>query len=258
VPELDAWTATTDSHGDPPRVRFTVLDSGDGIEIRPTAGGFHPSGAKSADGRLWFARLDGVGVIDPAHIPINRVPPPVHIEQIIADRTTYDAALVSGGQMRLPALTRDIQIDYTALSLVASAKNRFRYKLEGYDSDWHDAGTRRQAFYNDLPPRNYTFHVIAANNSGVWNETGATLDFAIAPAYYQTAWFRALVVIAFISLAVAAYRLRLRQIASYYNVRLDARVAEAPRASRATCTTPCCKASRRPPQIPCGDLFVAR
>ena len=87
-------------------------------------------------------------------------------------------------------LTRDLEIDYTALSLVAPEKIRFRYKLEGYDGDWQDVGNRRQAFYTNLSPTNYRFRVIACNNSGVWNETGASLNFSIAPAYYQTAWFR--------------------------------------------------------------------
>ena len=86
--------------------------------------------------------------------------------------------------MRLPPLIRDLQIDYTALSLVAPEKTFFRYMLEGYDRDWQDAGKRRQAFYNNLPPGTYRFRVMACNNSGVWNETGTFLDFSIAPAYY--------------------------------------------------------------------------
>jgi len=89
---------------------------------------------------------------------------------------------------------------------------RFRYKLEGWDRDWEDVGTRRQAFYNNLPPRSYRFRVIASNNSGVWNETGAALDFSIAPAYYQTAWFRTLAFVMFLSLLWSAYRIRLRVI----------------------------------------------
>ncbi len=91
---------------------------------------------------------------------------------------------------RLPSLVRDLAIDYTALSFVAPEKVRFRYKLEGHDRDWTDADTRRQAFYNDLEPRRYRFRVIASNNSGVWNDAGASLDFSIATAYYQTIWFR--------------------------------------------------------------------
>ena len=124
--------------------------------------------------------------------------PPVQIEQFVADRKTYDATYDGGGPLRLPPLIRDLQIDYTALSLAAPEKIRFRYRLEGRDSDWQEAGNRRQVFYNDLGPGNYRFRVIACNNSGVWNETGAYVDFTIAAAYYQTAWFRILVVLLFL------------------------------------------------------------
>ena len=108
---------------------------------------------------------------------------------------------------------RDLEIDYTALSLVAPEKVRFRLQARrSAIADWQDAGNRRQAFYTESFPRNYRFRVIACNNSGVWNEEGATLDFAIAPAYYQTNWFRALCVAAFLALLWAAYRLRVRQL----------------------------------------------
>src|SRR5262249_55237166 len=98
-----------------------------------------------------------------------------------------------------------------------------RYKLEGMDDDWQDAGTRRQAFYNNLPPRTYHFRVIACNNSGVWNETGASLDFSVAPAYYQTAWFRLSGVAAFLILVSALYRLHLRRVARHFEVRMQER-----------------------------------
>ena len=112
----------------------------------------------------------------------------------------------------MPPLARNLQIDYTALSFVAPEKVRFRYKLEGLDSDWRDAGNRRQAFYNNLPPRKYRFRVIACNNSGVWNEQGAALDFAIAPAYWQTNWFRALCVLTFAAMLWTVYQLRVRTL----------------------------------------------
>ena len=121
----------------------------------------------------------------------NPVPPPVHIEEIIADRQTY----LPGQSLALPALTSDIQIDYAGLSFVAPQKVRFRYKLDGHDTDWQEPGTRRQAFYSDLPPGKYRFHVIACNNDGLWNETGATLDFVVPPAVYQTVWFKVLLLL---------------------------------------------------------------
>src|SRR6202012_1228540 len=138
----------------------------------------------SKDGRLWFPNEDGVGVIDPNHLLLNRLPPPVQVEQIVADHKPY----TTEAPLKLPPLTRDLQIDYTALSFVAPEKVSFRYKLEGYDRDWQDVGNRRQAYSTNLPPRTYRFRVMASNDSGVWNTAGATLDFAIAPAYYQTSW----------------------------------------------------------------------
>ena len=136
------------------------------------------------------------------------------------------------GHCSLPALIRDLEIDYTALSLVAPEKVRFRYKLEGHDRDWQDAGTRRQAFYNNLPPRTYRFRVIASNNSGVWNEAGAFLDFSVAPAYYQTIWFRVSVVVVLASVITALYRMRLRQLARQFNARMEERVNERTRIAR--------------------------
>jgi two-component sensor histidine kinase len=175
---------------------------------------------------------DGVGVIDPSHLPFNKLPPPVHIEQITADRKAYDATPDANGQVRLHPRVRDLEIDYTALSLVAPEKVLFRYKLEGWDRDWQDAGTRRQAFYSNLPPRNYLFRVMACNNSGVWNEAGASLDFSVAPAYYQTNWFRLLCGAACLGLLWGLYHLRLRQLAREFNMRLDERVSERTRIAR--------------------------
>ena len=127
---------------------------------------------------------------------------------------------------------RDLEIDYTALSLVAPEKVRFRYKLEGHDRDWKDAGNRRQAFYNDLPPRNYRFRVMASNNSGVWNEAGASFDFSIAPAYYQTIWFRVSIGAVVLSMLWGLYRFRIHQIAREFNAHLDGRVDERLRVAR--------------------------
>ena len=221
--ELDAWV--TDSKR---KIQTTVFDTSDGVRSHANASGYSPRVAKSADGKLWFLPYDGVSVIDPRHLPFNKLPPPVHIEQITADRKTHDAS----SNLRLPALTRDLEIDYTALSLVAPEKNRFRVKLEGRDPDWKDVGNERKAFYNDLPPRNYRFRVMASNNSGVWNEAGASFDFSIDPAYYQTRWFQASCVAAFLALLWGLYRLRLHQIAQGFNARMEERVGERTRIAR--------------------------
>ena len=227
--ELDAWAA------DPKRmIQTTVFDASDGIRMAAGVSGFTPRVAKSADGRIWFLPFDGVSVLDPRHIPFNRLPPPVHIEQITADRKLrwQNLAGAADSNLRLPALSRDLQIDYTALSLVVPEKIRFRIRLEGHDREWQDMGNRRQAFYNDLPPRHYRFRVMASNNSGVWNEAGDTLDFSVEPAYYQTTWFRASCVAAFFALLWALYRYRLYQLKHEFNARLEERVGERTRIAR--------------------------
>ena len=223
--ELDAWAATANQN---PRrhLQTTLFDASDGVRSHSTTTGYSPSVAKSTDGRIWFLPWDGVSVVDPCRLPFNRLPPPVHIEQITADRKTHDAASDATGRLELPPLVRDLEIDYTALSLVAPEKVFFRYKLEGWDRDWLDVGNRRQAFYSNLSPRNYRFSVKACNNSGVWSEASTFLDFSIAPARYQTTWFRLSCVTCFLALLGALYQLRLRQVERQFNVRLEERLAE--------------------------------
>jgi signal transduction histidine kinase len=201
--ELDSWVE------DPRRtVHPLVFDSSDGVRSHAFYGHGSPRVGTSADGRIWFSTWDGLGVIDPRRLPVNELPPPVHVEKIVVDDEAHD---VSPG-LRLPPRSNQVEIDYTALSFVAPEKVRFRFRLEGRDRGWQEAGTRRQAFYNDLPPGAYRFRVIACNNSGVWNEEGASLDFTIAPAYHQTIAFRALAAAALLALLWAAYRLRVRVV----------------------------------------------
>ncbi len=206
--DLDAWSAAADRGKAPSTIPMFVLGDADGVRSVATLGTATPYLTKTRDGTLWFVTADGVATVDPRHLSINALPPPVHVEQIVADRKAYDSSPI-----HLPPLVRDLTIDYTALSLVAPEKMRFRYRLEGRDRDWEDAGNRRQAFYTDLAPGNYRFRVIASNNSGVWNEEGAALGFSIAPAYWQTNWFLALCATAFAALLWGAYRMRMRQIA---------------------------------------------
>jgi signal transduction histidine kinase len=224
--ELDAWAA------DPTRIiQATLFDT---PKVREgLISGYTPRVSKAADGNFWFLEGDGVSVLNPRNLPAIS-PPPVQIEQITADRRTrWDNSLDSqSSNLRLPPLIRDLEIDYTALSLASPETTRFRYKLEGRDRDWQDAGDRRQAFYNDLPPRAYRFRVAAGNNSGVWNEAGASFDFSIDPAYYQTRWFQASCIAAFLALLWGLYRLRLHQIAEGFNVRMEERVAERTRLAR--------------------------
>ena len=207
--QIEAWVVAVDSGRDHlPSVRATLFDSSDGVRIHTSPGGYTPSVSKSPDGRIWFLPWDGVSVIDPRRLPINELPPLVHIEQITADGRHY--APTPG--LRLPPLTRDITIDYTALSLVAPEKIRFRYQLEGQDPQWREVVNDRRVQYSNIGPGPYHFRVMASNNSGVWNEAGANLAFTIVPAYYQTAWFRVLSIATIVSVIGAAFRYRIRRL----------------------------------------------
>jgi signal transduction histidine kinase len=222
--ELNAWIANQ-RH----RVATAVLDAADGVRLRALSpSSFSPVAARSRDGKLWFATGDSVQVVDPRHLPYNDLPPPVHIERIIADRKTYDAT----NGLRLPPRVSDLAIDYTALILVAPEKVRFRYKLEGQDKDWREVVNDRQVQYSNLPPKHYLFRVIAANNSGVWNEEGAALEFVIPPAWYQMNWFYALCGVAFLALTWGLYHLRVLQLQREFNAALEARVGERTRVAR--------------------------
>ena len=217
--EIEAWAASGDATR---RLQTTVFDSTDGVRTHDSTTGNSPSVARSPDGKLWFLPWDGVSVVDPRRLPFNRLAPPVHIEQLAGDRTLYAAT----SDLRLPPLLRDLEITYAALSLVAQEKVLFRYKLENWEQDWQDAGARRQAFYSNLPPGNYRFRVSACNNSDIWNETGVFLDFSVAPAYYQTTWFRLSCAATFLALLGALYQLRLRQVKRQFALRLEERVSE--------------------------------
>jgi hypothetical protein len=212
--ELERWWAQPDI-----TVQLRTFDAFDGVQ--PGRAPFDGA-ARSLDGRLWFANGVVLQMIDPGHLNGNELPPPVHIEEVIADRKNYPV----GKALRLPPLTRDLEIDYTALSFVVPQKVRFRYKLEGRDTAWQESGTRRQALYSDLRPGKYRFRVIACNNDGVWNDVGATLDCNFAPAWYQTNWFRTLCLGSGVFLVIVLYRLRVRQIARSIGTRFDERLAE--------------------------------
>src|SRR5215469_7833219 len=221
--ELDAWV------GDLKRVvQLTSFDSSDGVKSVGVYGSDSPHVTKSLDGKIWFVHRDGVSVIDPKHLPFNQLPPPIQIEQVTADDKTYP---LSDG-MRLPAGIRSLAIDYTALSLVVPEKVRFRYKLEGQNRNWHEVVNDREVQYTNLVPGNYRFRVLACNNSGVWNEEGAALNFVIPPVWYQTNWFRAACVLAFLAMIWGGYQLRVRQLAAQFNMRLDERVQERTRIAR--------------------------
>jgi signal transduction histidine kinase/ligand-binding sensor domain-containing protein len=206
------------------------LDALDGLPGLSAERVPEPSLAESRDGRLWFATTRGIARLDPAslHQNLNRLPPPVMITSIVSNGKAYPGS----SDLTLPAHTDRLEIDYTALSLAIPERVLFRYKLEGVDPEWQNAGTRRQAFYTHLPPGKYRFHVIACNNDGVWNETGATLGVAIKPAFYQTWWFTALLAVAAAALLWWAIRRRITSIAHQFQDRLAERLAERERIAR--------------------------
>ena len=160
----------------------------------------------------------------------NSAPPEVEVTSVISGTKRY----TNLDDVRLPPKPHDIEIDYTALSLALPQRVNFRYKLNGVDQEWQQAGTRREAFYTKLPPGNYVFQVIACNESGVWNNTGAKFFFHVAPAWYQTRLFSALAMAIVILALWLLHRLRLRQIALAMNVRFDERLAERTRMARGT------------------------
>jgi signal transduction histidine kinase/ligand-binding sensor domain-containing protein len=221
--DMDAWIA------DPKRtIQVTTFDADDGVRLVPILKGSRPEVTKAADGKIWFVNGDTVSFFDPSRISLNTLPPPVHIEQITADGKAYD--LLNG--LRLPAGVRDLFFDFTALSLVAPEKVRFRVKLEGQDKEWRELVNQRHIHYTNLAPRTYRFRVLACNNSEVWNEQGDALDFSIAPAYYQTVWFRALCAAAFLAMLWMMYQARVRYLTRQFAMSLDARVAERTRIAR--------------------------
>ncbi len=210
------------------KLAVEIFDRSDGARPRGTIQPAQPVAARTGDGKLWFAASDVLQMVDPRHIHRNPVPPPVHVEEVIADHKDYGFA----DGMRLPALTRDLEIDYAALSFAVPQKVLFRYMLQGRDSGWQEPGTRRRAFYNDLPPGHYRFRVVASNNDGIWNQQGASLDFNVMPAWYQTTWFKLLLVVIILATTWALYRLRIRQVAHALAVRFDERLAERTRIAR--------------------------
>jgi signal transduction histidine kinase/ligand-binding sensor domain-containing protein len=210
------------------RVIYQLFDVLDGLTASPQRGALlAPSVLEGTDGRIWFALIQGLVWIDPHRIPRNTVPPTVSIQSITAVGLV-NRLLPS----KFPAHTTTLQIAYTAPNLSIPERVHFRYKLDGQDKSWNDVGGRREAFYTNLGPGPYSFHVIACNDDGVWNETGTTWKFFIAPAWYQTLWFRMSLGLAAIGLAWMLYSLRLRQATAQIQARLGERVEERERIAR--------------------------
>jgi signal transduction histidine kinase len=205
----------------------TILDFRDGlmgVASRDTP----RSVVKGGDGRLWFSTGAGIVWIDPARLGRNRVVPPTAIGRLIAQGVTY----LDPKKVRLSAGTTSIEIGFAALSLSIPERVQVRYQLEGADRGWVDPGQRRQAFYTNLGPGHYRFRVIAANDDGLWNRTGTTMEFDIPPTFLQSNIFLALCGLVAGALLWGAYLLRVRQIKAVMRSKLEERLAERERIAR--------------------------
>ena len=189
------------------KVRGRLFDENDGMKSRICNYG-NPAGWKDDSGRLWFANLVGVVSIDPAHIRKNDRVPPVLVEEVVVDNHSL---FISGNSrtqpLKLAAGSKRFEFKYTALSFIRSDKIAFKYKLEGYDREWTNAGNRREAFYTNLKPGRYRFRVRAANADGVWNLAGASFAFFLRPFVYQTWWFMVLAALVFMVVSVLLWQL---------------------------------------------------
>lgn len=190
---------------------FQTYGHADGLRAVEFDGGNTSPGCRTPDGVLWFPSIRGIVRVDPRAVLTNTLAPPVLIEATLAD----GEPMVPAGEILVPAGTNNWEIQYTALSMRAPLRVHFKYRLEGLDEGWTDAGTRRTAYYTRLPPQRYTFRVIASNDDGVWNEEGATLTFTVLPHFYQTTWFILLCVAFVLLLAGTAYHLRVSYLRRY-------------------------------------------
>jgi ligand-binding sensor domain-containing protein/signal transduction histidine kinase len=203
----------------PQAIAVDAYGTADGMNIRECSGSGHPAAWKLADGSLWFATLDGVSFIDPAHAPENRVPPPVVIEKVLVD----DHVRGLDQDLTIQPGTNRLEFQYAGLSFVAPQKVQYRYQLQGFDHGWIEAGSRRAAFYTNLPPGRYRFQVMAANNDGVWNTAGASFALRLLPHFYQTWWFYSALALAGLLLGYLVYRWRVLQVEAQWGAVLAER-----------------------------------
>lgn len=209
-------------------VRFRRFDYLDGLPGAPQMNRPAFTVVEASDGRLWFATDNGLAWVDPMRLRHNQLTPPVQVRAVEVD----GRHLAPRPALQLPVDARQLRIAYTAMSLSIPERVRFRYRLDGVDQGWQEAGTRREAVYTNLGPGRYRFHVLAANEDGVWNEDGAALDFNIPPPFYQTPWFLALCVAVGAGLLWLLYQYRLRVMAARLQARLEERHLERERIAR--------------------------
>lgn len=183
----------------------------DGMKSAECNGGFQSAGVRLLGGQICFPTIKGVVVVNPNDLKVNNLSPSVVIEKLVVDKQEID---IRADEIVLPPGEGMLEFQYAGLSFTSPNKVRFKYKLEGFDRDWNDAGTRRAAFYTNIPPGNYRFHVMACNCDGIWNETGASVAFTLKPHFYQTKSFFSLCTLAAGGIAFSAYKHRIRKIKS--------------------------------------------
>jgi ligand-binding sensor domain-containing protein/signal transduction histidine kinase len=191
-----------------PVIPTETFDKSDGLRSQSFSGAVQPPAWKDFTGRLWFATAKGVAMIDPRNIRTNRTPPLVTIEGISIDRTPIPLA----GKLKIGPGQSQLEITYTAPSFVNSSNIFFRYLLEGFDKEWINAGTRRVAYFTNIPPGDYRFRVLARNEDGVWSKKEASLAIVVQPPFWLTWWFQSIVIALFLSIGPAIYFRRVTQL----------------------------------------------
>ncbi len=189
-------------------VTCQAFGTDDGLVSPEANGGSQPAGWRSRDGRLWWPTTRGLAVVDPARLVVNRVPPPVVIEELVAG----GERLPAGAPVRLDPGRTELEVRYAAPSLRSPGRVRCRYRLVGFEDGWVEAGARRVAYYTNLPPGSYRFEVEAVNEDGVRSAAPATLALVLEPPFWVTWWFRLAATAAVAGLAFAAYRWRVRHL----------------------------------------------
>lgn len=185
------------------RLSCQVFNESDGMPGAESPRGYQNLGLKDSQGKLWFATLRGLAMVDPRSILINTNPPPVVIEGLRLEDFSNKQKTISSFDLRpviVPPKTREITVWFSALSFTAPEKMRFAYRIEGVDADWKDLENRRAIYFYPPAPGDYSVRIKAANNDGFWNESGAVLAFTVQPSLWQTFWFRLLVLAALSSL----------------------------------------------------------
>jgi ligand-binding sensor domain-containing protein/signal transduction histidine kinase len=189
-------------------LNFTSFGEAEGMLSSGCIDAGSASATKSRNGKMLFATYKGVAIVDPHNIQLNKLAPPVYIEKVEVNKKIIDIS----NYIELPAGSNDISFHYTALSLLAPEKVKFKYILEGFDKEWHEERSLRMVNYTNVPSGYYKFKVIAANNDGIWNDKGAMFDFYINPYFYQTYYFYALCLLIVSAIVWGLHRYRLKEM----------------------------------------------